>query len=528
MLSTCAKQPFLPHCPDKTIQEDLLWWLQKIITGAVIRPITTPITPLNPHAFLDASSGLGISIIIGSRWRAWRLRADWNTYRGKKDIGYAEAVGFELLIHATDALLDQPTDLILHGDNTGILDGWRIGRHRNHAVNAVFKSIHTFLESASHTLSIQPHYVASADNPTDPPSRGIYSPPPISSCLLWTSLSMLRTSSLTAPTPSQPASSESSKRADTQPSPHEPLTKCTPSSKRPSVPKLRPSSRTSSSSTFSKMIESVPSCFNFPLPFPNPSDSKSTTEHRPRPYPPNLRLLPSPNQPHCLAKDRLCLWIPTSPSTCTSIASSDVVSDIALNCILEVIGALWADSTKELYGTGLLIFHVHCDINNIPEIERCPISHPILLAFLSSCAGAYSGSAISNYAAGIHAWHLLHGHAWLVEPNELKLTLQGATCLAPHASKRPKRPPMTINDIKAIRAFLNLDDPCNTAIYACMVVVFYSVVRLGKFTVTAITKFDAAKHVTHRNISFLEDQRVTLDSGRGKHRLKDNEGTRDP
>ena len=149
---------------------------------------------------------------------------------------------------------------------------------------------------------------------------------------------------------------------------------------------------------------------------------------------------------------------------------------------------------------------MHCNINNIPEIERCPISHPILLAFLSSCAGAYSGSAISNYATGIRAWHLLHSHAWLVEPNELKLTLQGATCLAPHASKCPKRPPMTINDIKAIRAFLNLDDPCDAAIYACMVVVFYSMVRLGEFTVTAITKFNAAKHVTRRNISFLEDQ----------------------
>ena len=66
---------------------------------------------------------------------------------------------------------------------------------------------------------------------------------------------------------------------------------------------------------------------------------------------------------------------------------------------------------------------------------------------------------------------------------------------------------MTINDIKAIRAFLNLDDPCDAAIYACMVVVFYSVVQLGKFMVTAITKFDAAKHVTRRNVSFLEDQR---------------------
>ena len=98
-------------------------------------------------------------------------------YCGKKDVGWAEAVRFELLIHTTDALLDQPTDLILHRDNTGVLDGWRIGRHRNHAVNAVFKSIHTFLESASHTLSIQPHYVTSTDNPADPPSRGIYGPP---------------------------------------------------------------------------------------------------------------------------------------------------------------------------------------------------------------------------------------------------------------------------------------------------------------------------------------------------------------
>ena len=66
---------------------------------------------------------------------------------------------------------------------------------------------------------------------------------------------------------------------------------------------------------------------------------------------------------------------------------------------------------------------------------------------------------------------------------------------------------MTINDIKAIRAFLNLDDPCDAAIYACMVVVFYSVAQLGKFTVTAIIRFDTAKHVTCRNVSFLEDQR---------------------
>ncbi|KAF8546403.1 hypothetical protein OG21DRAFT_1390974, partial [Imleria badia] len=218
---------------------------------------------------------------------------------------------------------------------------------------------------------------------------------------------------------------------------------------------------------------------------------------------------PSPNRPHCLARDRLCRWIPValSPHAAHSPTEADgMVPEAVLNRILEVIGTSWADSTKELYGTGLLIFHVHCDLNNIPELERCPISHPVLLTFLSSCAGAYLGSAISNYATGIHAWHLLHGHPWTVEPNELKLILQGETRLAPHSSKRPKCPPMTIADIKGIQAFLDLDYPCDAAIYACMVTVFYSVARLGEFTVTAIAKFDPTKHITRQNVSFLQDQ----------------------
>ena len=224
------------------------------------------------------------------------------------------------------------------------------------------------------------------------------------------------------------------------------------------------------------MTDPIPSPFNPPLPSSNLDFSIPTTTHKPHPYPPNLHPNPEPNRPHCLAKDRLRMWIPASPSTCAAHSPSGTIpSKVALNRILKVIGASWVDSTKELYGTSLLVFHVHCDINDIPELECCPISHPTLLAFISSCAGAYSGSAISNHMAGIHAWHLLHGHPWTVKPNELKLTLQGAARLVPRTSKCPKHPLMTIEDIKAIQAFLNLDDPCNAAIYVCMVVVFYSI-----------------------------------------------------
>lgn len=183
-----------------------------------------------------------------------------------------------------------------------------------------------------------------------------------------------------------------------------------------------------------------------------------------------------------------------------------MIPEAALDRILEVMGASWADSTKELYGTGILIFHVYCDINHISESERCPVSRALLLSFLASCAGAHSGSTIANYLAAIRAWHLLHGHPWIVNQDEIKLALQGATRLAPRSSKRPKRPPMTVEDIKILRAHLDLDNPCDAAIFACIVTVFYCVARLGEFTVSAITKFDPAKHIIRSNVSFLRDQ----------------------
>ena len=174
MLSTCAKKPFVPHRPDTGLNQDLGWWLNKLKSGAVIRPIQPPPLFLDLRAFSDASSGFGIGIIIGERWRAWRLRPDWSTFHGKKDIGWAEAVGFELLIRAIDVQLPDARHVILHGDNTGIVEGWCVSRHRNRAVNAIFKHIHSFLESANHVLGVATRYVPSENNPADQPSRGIY------------------------------------------------------------------------------------------------------------------------------------------------------------------------------------------------------------------------------------------------------------------------------------------------------------------------------------------------------------------
>ncbi|KAF8836642.1 hypothetical protein BDN67DRAFT_983785 [Paxillus ammoniavirescens] len=175
---------------------------------------------------------------------------------------------------------------------------------------------------------------------------------PTSSFLPWTSLSMLESFSSTPPPPYQLGNSESYKKVNTQPQPPDPSTNYAFGSKKPSVPEQRPSSRISSSSASSRTIDLVPLRFNSPLPSSTPSTSKTTTEHKPRPYPPNLLPLPSPYRPHCLAKDRLCLWIPASPSVRAAYLSSpNIILETALNRILEVIGASWGDSTKELYST---------------------------------------------------------------------------------------------------------------------------------------------------------------------------------
>jgi len=92
-------------------------------------------------------------------------------------------------------------------------------------------------------------------------------------------------------------------------------------------------------------------------------------------------------------------WHPsvTSPHSLPSNPNQHL-SDVEIEHIEQVIGASWSESTKELYGTGLLIFHVYCDIHGVPEHHQAPVTSHVFVAFISSCVGAYSGSTISNYA----------------------------------------------------------------------------------------------------------------------------------
>jgi hypothetical protein len=176
MLSICGKQPYLPHRPTKGIDSDLDWWSDLLQSGGASRPIYPPIAYSNPLAFSDASSTIGIAIVIGKRWRAWRLVPGWQTLNGQRDIGWAEAVGFELLVLTLASLPNMGNAITIHGDNTGVVEGWWKGRHRNREVNAVFRRVHEIIRSVPRRFAIRTTYVPSEHNPADEPSRGIYPP----------------------------------------------------------------------------------------------------------------------------------------------------------------------------------------------------------------------------------------------------------------------------------------------------------------------------------------------------------------
>ena len=100
--------------------------------------------------------------------------------------------------------------------------------------------------------------------------------------------------------------------------------------------------------------------------------------------------------PHCLARDRLRLWC-LSRSRLDNATGSVELSEPDLERILNVINVSWVQGTRDVYGAGLLVYHVFCDIRNVPEDKRCPASLLVIITFISSCAGSYAGGTLANY-----------------------------------------------------------------------------------------------------------------------------------
>ncbi|KIJ09687.1 hypothetical protein PAXINDRAFT_87109 [Paxillus involutus ATCC 200175] len=224
---------------------------------------------------------------------------------------------------------------------------------------------------------------------------------------------------------------------------------------------------------------------------------------RTAPTDPSPLLRPSPLRPACKAKDRLLLWAPIKPHSTSDSRTTLSQSDI--QHIYDVITHTWADSTKETYGSGLLAFHVFCDNRKIPESECAPAIPSIISAFISTLAGSYSGSAVSNYINGVRAWHTVHGLDWALNNTETDALLKAASSLAPPQSKRPPREPYTVDLLVSIRSHLDLSSPLHAATFACLTSAFYATTRVGKLTVKTLLSFDPLSHIKPSDIRMERD-----------------------
>lgn len=236
--------------------------------------------------------------------------------------------------------------------------------------------------------------------------------------------------------------------------------------------------------------------FGAPLPTP-------TSNGRPRPYQPGLTPAPSRQRPHCLAKDRLLLWIPVNPG---GINNEHTVTGEDLDRVRTVMSASLSESTRGTYGAGLLTFHVYCDLKGVTEEERCPAHPKLILSFIAACAGSYSRSALTNHVCSVQAWHLLHGAEWRASEAEVQTALEGAARLAPKGARRPKRDPFTIDIIERLCAGLDRSKPADAAIDACLKVAFFGMARLGELVLPNLKAFDPGRHVKRSDVTDGEDR----------------------
>jgi hypothetical protein len=127
MLATSHHSPFLSQSAGKQVASDLEWWLFILRQPSLARPIPAPVELVDIGTFSDASSGTGIAIVVGGRWRAWRLIPGWQTLHSQRDISWVEALGFECLV----CYLGTSTTsrhFIIYGNNKGVVEGWWNGR----------------------------------------------------------------------------------------------------------------------------------------------------------------------------------------------------------------------------------------------------------------------------------------------------------------------------------------------------------------------------------------------------------------
>ncbi len=166
---------FAPRYPTPSMLTDLGWWRRTLETPGVRRSLKPRGAVRDFEIWVDASSDWGIGMIVGNTQAAWRWAVglgEWK--RDGRDIGWAEMVAMELATRYLEQCGVQDAEVVVRGDNMGVIGAMERGRSRNFQVNNSIRR--TEVICMAHNILIRPRYVNTKDNRADPVSRGIPDP----------------------------------------------------------------------------------------------------------------------------------------------------------------------------------------------------------------------------------------------------------------------------------------------------------------------------------------------------------------
>ncbi len=190
--------------------------------------------------------------------------------------------------------------------------------------------------------------------------------------------------------------------------------------------------------------------------------SRSLVPQKPRKPKPENVISFSPFRPHVRADERLIFW--SAPFIQSSRDSArKLLPDEATRLLFNVVIHSIEPGTRSNYGAGLLRFHQFCNRYQIPEACRMPASELLLAAFVSAWVGRVGSSTVDNWMAGLRFWHTAHAAPWHGD-RLLKAACTPLGKLQP--PPKPKRPPVTLEHMHALRVGLDLTDAFDASVFA--------------------------------------------------------------
>ncbi|KIK76876.1 hypothetical protein PAXRUDRAFT_168549 [Paxillus rubicundulus Ve08.2h10] len=117
---------------------------------------------------------------------------------------------------------------------------------------------------------------------------------------------------------------------------------------------------------------------------------------------------------------------------------------------------------------------------------------------------------VANYLQGVHTWHIMYRLELSHNDTEIEALLKVAVTLAPTSSKHKPCEPYTVDILGLMCDNLNLADPADAAVFACLTTMFWCTARVGEFTVPHLDAFNPSLHVKPSNVTHEKDRQGVM------------------